>query len=194
MTHNLSDLSDLSEKQIEAINKAISECREQNLAEESLSFPVHVREGYKGDVMLWAKEHLDTKQVIEMLEKFPPTEISHKQNEKTIYSPFKIHVYNPARPSKYSPFEFKVGWTSGKYDLHFKVPLEKMQSFVSKSERRATDSEHHYFTGFSLREINKMRLLKYSFNTSHSTGWYGGDESLTGVDVINDFMKAIVIE
>jgi hypothetical protein len=45
--------------------------------------------------------------------------------------------------------------------------------FLHRSYREVTDSEYHYFTGSSYKQIREMRLPRLTFK-GKNIGWYGG--------------------
>ncbi len=129
----------------------------------------------------------------QVLDKYKPT------NENTVIgmasdkfyaqlqTPFRINIDNPSRPNQYDIFKVTFSYTSNDIDVQIELPIETIIDFTTISQRNITDSEYHYFIGYSHSELRNMRVRCYNFK-GEQINFYGGSKTLLSVDSINEII------
>lgn len=89
----------------------------------------------------------------------------------------------------YSPFRFDyqnnindnyvlLSYYSNRIHVRIEIPISFYEAINKRDFRKVYDSELHYFGGISQRQINEMRILKYTSQYFDTINWYGGDVSV----------------
>lgn len=134
-----------------------------------------------------------------VFKEYPPTNeetiIGYAGKDSTVLkSPYRLDLENPCRQNNYSRFEVKIQYMSDDINMRITLPVEAVQDFVKRTGRSITDSEHHYFTGTSRRELNEMRVTAYHWNGTEQIGWYGGNRTLTNIETTNKIIEELCIK
>lgn len=144
------------------------------------------------------KSFLEAKTV---LNAFPPTNkqtiigtATDKYHSK-LKTPFKITIHNPCQPSNSFNFEIQISYNCEDIDANITLPIELIKEFVITSSRSVTDSEYHYFIGYSIEKLRQLKCMQYEFKgvlNDECINWYGGDKTLTKTKMIEDIMNTII--
>ncbi len=106
---------------------------------------------------------------------FPPTKnnslmFAGKDDHPT-GSPYMVSWDNGIRDNK-----VQIQWISGDFWAHISLPISFYSDKVKVAfYRKVYDTEHHYFGGISMKEINNMQIRAYKLGMFESCGYYGGD-------------------
>lgn len=106
---------------------------------------------------------------------------------KTIDSPYKITIDNPASTNQYNWFSLRIQFELNDIDIWINVPLNLITfyNFV-RITRNITDSEYHYFIGMSNKQLREMKVTAYNFNNNYVVNFYGGSKTLfCGIEANN---------
>lgn len=111
----------------------------------------------------------------EVINAFPPTVnnclmFAGKDDHPTA-SPFLLSWKNNIRSN-----EVQIQWISGEFWAHIDLTI----TFYSDDckgvfMRKVYDTEHHYFGGTSMSEINRMQIRAYQLDMFEKCRYYGGD-------------------
>lgn len=119
-------------------------------------------------------------------ELLPPTETTTLLgdiNKTVLNTPYRIGITNPASPNQYNEFKCTIHYKSNDISVRLTVPISEVKDYTRTNERGITDSEHHYFVGVDYKKLHAMKVRCYEF-TSSQVNWYGGDKTLTDLEVI----------
>lgn len=108
-----------------------------------------------------------------------------------INSPYGLNLKNPCSPNSWNYFHVKIQYTCNEHEISIQIPVELLKGFLTNSMRKIDDSEHHYFTGVSMKDLRNMTVFSYSFNKDQIS-WYGGDKTLKDVDEINSIVEFLI--
>lgn len=137
----------------------------------------------------------DAEEFKQVLRTLPPTNenttigTATDKYYKLLNSPFRTDIENPAQAGNYSKHLIKFSYQSGKYDIQIELPISFVSDFVTATERPITDSEYHYFIGYSHNELRNLRVRSYRFNCMEEMGWYGGNKTLLRETEINKIIN-----
>lgn len=140
----------------------------------------------------------NTDEFKQVLRTLPPTNTTTTigtatdRHYKVLNTPFRTDIENPAQAGRFSYYLITFGYQSGKYDIQIELPISFVSEFVTSTERPITDSEYHYFIGYSHNELRNLRVRSYRFNCLDEMGWYGGNKTLLNeaeITKIVDFLK-----
>lgn len=106
-------------------------------------------------------------------------------------TPFNIKIDNPASPNQWHSFAVKISYISNDIDIQCELPIACINDYVRTDERAITDSEYHYFTGYSHQKLTQMRVRQYNFKSTQIS-WYGGDKTLTNADMANNIVSELI--
>lgn len=132
----------------------------------------------------------------EVLNKYLATETEHKIDVsgktgfKTINSPYRIDITNPAKTSEYSPYKFSISYMSDNIDVEIDLPIDYIDEYTLLTTRGITESEYHWFVGVSYEKLRNMRLHAYQF-TKQEISWYGGNKTLIDSEITNEIINKI---
>jgi hypothetical protein len=90
-----------------------------------------------------------------------------------VETPYRITIDNPAAYGR----TIKIQWEYNDILIYCTLPEALISDFLERTTRGVYDSEHHYFTGRSLADINKIRLAKMNFKAPQ-INYYGGSCTL----------------
>ena len=127
-----------------------------------------------------------------VLELFPVTEQKEVKTASDTCGMFDFHmsINNSGRHCRFSAMhELKISWKSGEIDIWLAFDCSKdffNELIVSGSSRKITDSEHHYYTGMSYKELGEIRLPVKTFKSGNKR-LYGGTRYL----ICSDMVKSI---
>lgn len=130
-----------------------------------------------------------------ILERLPVTNTqqkissSGKNDGDIINHPFRIDINNPPVCNSSQQYEFRINYTSDKYDVDIHVPINLVKEFVTTGQRNITDCEHHYFTGWSMEKMRNHKLMTYLFKNGGSISWFGGTKTSTDLDNIEEIIN-----
>jgi hypothetical protein len=133
-------------------------------------------------IVVKAKDKDEFKKVFEL---FPPTnekQIIGTATDKfhtTLNVPFRMGIDNPASPNQWYYHTLKVRYSSNEFDVEITLPIAFIEGFTNTSERNISDSEYHYFIGYSDKQLRELRVRKYNFKSGKQISWYGGDVTNT---------------
>ena len=111
----------------------------------------------------------------DILKAFPPTKnnclLFAGKDDHPTESPFLLSWKNNIRDNG-----VQIQWVSGEFWAHIDLPI----SFYSDDckgvfMRKVYDTEHHYFGGVSMAEINRMQIRAYQLDMFEKCRYYGGD-------------------
>ncbi len=110
----------------------------------------------------------------EVLKAFPPTVnnclmFAGKDDHPT-GSPFMLSWGNNIRNC-----EVQMQYVSGDFWAHIKLPIEFYNDVKTSFTRKIYDTEHHYFGGVSMKEIQNMQIRAYKLKMFEECRYYGGD-------------------
>jgi hypothetical protein len=70
----------------------------------------------------------------------------------------------------------QIEYVSGEFNAHIDLPVSFFSDDVKGPfHRKVYDTEHHYFGGVSMAEINRMQILAYKLDMFENMQYYGGD-------------------
>lgn len=126
--------------------------------------------------------------------------IKHGSFEHDIINPYKVDLESNINRGVCMRFEtylindFMV-WV--KININNVLPSYLIDKYTSPYHRNITDSEHHYFTGRSYKELNKIRIQARNWR-GYQLSWYGGGKTLLSHDknevyssVLDDFINEL---
>lgn len=104
---------------------------------------------------------------------------------KTIDSPYRLDIDNPAMPDQYRNFILKISFELNDIDIWINIPLYLIgYEYFNSGLRKVTDCELHYFGGISRDKIGDLRC--YTFKNNYVVSFYGGSKSLfCGIETEN---------
>ena len=111
---------------------------------------------------------------------------------KVINTPYRIDIINPAVVNNYSNFTLKIQYKIDKCRIWIKIPLKLVPHEFKKIERKITSSENHYFTGYSQRRLDNMKVTAYTFNSNYVINFYGGGKTLVCEIEIENIINSIL--
>lgn len=118
------------------------------------------------------------------------TSISVSGEVLTYSNPYKITIINPARADLGTGFVARIEFKHV-HDVQLRFPLRIIENYLTEYKRRLYESEYHFFTGISQKTLHRKRVNAFTFKTdvSNVINWYGGDNTLTDVGIIEDVIK-----
>jgi hypothetical protein len=111
----------------------------------------------------------------EVITAFPPTRnnvltFTGKDDQQT-ESPFVLSWKNNIRDNK-----VQIQYNSGDFWAHIELPVKFYSDDVKGGfMRKVYDTEHHYFGGTSMKQIENMQIRSYKLDMFESVKYYGGD-------------------
>ena len=72
------------------------------------------------------------------------------------------------------------------------MPLKLVPHEFKKIERKITSCENHYFTGYSQRRLDNMKVTAYTFNNNYVINFYGGGKTLVCEIEIENIINSIL--
>ena len=133
---------------------------------------------------------------------FPPTNTETNigfaaKNSVIVDSPFRCDLKNPGQISQYMDFELRVIWQIDgleicvTYTLDTPRPGPHNLPHVVNGHRKISDSEYVYYPGVSNKKLREMTIPRWEFTGLARITWYGGNQTLTDVEQINDIIEAL---
>lgn len=198
----MAELQSLEEKMKELKLKHEFDIREHKFKQEieakvpTIEKLIYMREDRGVEKKIANFETKSTEEFKELFLLFPPTNnktvIGSACDEKTIESPFRMDINNPATLNR-QRHELKIDYESDGIEVRISVPIKAIDDFVKIGERKPTDSESIYFCGMSHSEIGKVRIRTYLFKEGETIGWYGGNRTLLSIPEINKIIDFLLI-
>ncbi len=114
---------------------------------------------------------------------------------KDLKTPFKVTIKNPPVQNSAQAYELKISYESDKHDVTITMPIEYIKDMVKTEERHITSSEYHYFIGMSHERLRTHRVRCYKFVNvlnDEVINWYGGDQTLCKVKLIETIINRIL--
>ena len=111
---------------------------------------------------------------------------------KVIKTPYRIDIINPAVINNYSNFMLKIQYMIDECRICINIPLKLVPHEFKKIERKITSSENHYFTGYSQRRLDNMKVVAYTFNSNNIINFYGGGKTLVCEIEIENIINSIL--
>lgn len=133
----------------------------------------------------------------EVLAVFPTTNTITKIGSASsdidpIQSPYRIDIDNPCSPNSFSKFKVQVSYQSDDTEIQVELPIEVIKDWVTTSKRKITDSEYHYFIGYSHNELRKKEVMCYVFPyPTKQISWYGGNKTLQSEEIISEIIDSL---
>lgn len=124
----------------------------------------------------------------------PTTKIEKIKTSSTEYeidSYYKISIENPAVPNQYNDFRIKIEFISNGEKYWIIMPLNIIESFLTKGTRQVYECEYHYFVGESMSKIRQLRVSCYNFRTQQ-INYYGVDKTCLKPEEINNIIDFII--
>lgn len=178
----------------------------QAVERESLIFKHEMEETFKGfDMIAYVADtkcitirDIDPEKFNGIIEQLPVTSkehvISYAGKDDTIID-FPVR-FNLENPTKYEGSFLRLIYTSNDIAVRLEIPIFKLlkyedfNGYFIRSERKIYDSEYHYFTGVSMKELMNTKIPCYIFNGFDNISWYGGSKTLKDVSMCeNIFMQ-----
>jgi len=112
--------------------------------------------------------------VIEIVKTCPTTETTNRvyknSGDEITASPFVLNFNNGVN-DQYCSIEY----VSGEFNIHIKVPISYFDDdLIYHSMRGITDSEYHYFTARSRKELAEIRIRVADLRGFKEVKYYGG--------------------
>jgi len=114
---------------------------------------------------------------------------------KNLKTPFNVKIENPPVCNSAQNFHIELGYMSDKYDVTIELPIKYVEELLRIEERHITDSEYHYFIGCSYDKLRSMCVRCYKFKdvlNDEVINWYGGDQTLCKVSIIETIINKIL--
>ena len=111
---------------------------------------------------------------------------------KVINTHYRIDIINPAVVNNYSNFTIKIQYIFDQCRIWVNIPLELVPHEFKKIERKITSCENHYFTGYSQRRLDNMKVPAYTFNNNFVINFYGGGKTLVCEIEIENIINSIL--
>ena len=111
---------------------------------------------------------------------------------KVINTPYRIDIKNPPVINNYSYFTLKIKYLIDQCEIWINIPLKLVPHEFKKIERKITSCEYHYFTGYSQRRLDNMKVTAYTFNNNYVINFYGGDKTLVCEIEIENIINSII--
>jgi len=128
----------------------------------------------------------DPKELCMLLNELKPVKLSScfKHGQKTIElnTPYQITTISNVRqyPKVSFVWDVLIDGEAVKIDAKIDAKFLIDEGYLTVGFRGVTDSEHHYFGGCSMREINSMQIPCANFSSIRKqVGYYGGDKRST---------------
>jgi hypothetical protein len=115
---------------------------------------------------------------------------SATKHKAILNTPFRIDIDNPCTPNQYRNFTIGVHYTSTDIEVRLSVPITDLVQFMVAGERHVSDSEYHYFSGYTHQQLSKLKVRCYSFN-GPQINWYGGSKTATSETLISEIIETI---
>ena len=119
-----------------------------------------------------------------LLNLFTPMDKPIVVHETTVRSPYKIEIENPAKYER----EVKIDFNCEEFSLGIRFPESIIYEFLLRSERNVYETEYHYFTGVSQKELMNRKITCYMFK-GDQVKFYGGSSVCTNIDEINEIIS-----
>lgn len=109
--------------------------------------------------------------------------VKHGNFEHDIINPYRVQIENSSRGySKLKLTTYLINnfmiWVEIDFNL---LPYYIIDKYTNLSYRNVTDSEYHYFTGYSMKRLRELKIPARRFN-GYQLSWYGGDKTLLSHD------------
>ena len=111
---------------------------------------------------------------------------------KVINTPYRIDIINPAVINNYSYFTIRIQYIIDQCKIWINIPLKLVPHEFKKIERKITSCENHYFTGYSQRRLDNMKVTAYTFNNNYVINFYGGGKTLVCEIEIENIINSIL--
>ena len=111
---------------------------------------------------------------------------------KVINTPYRIDIINPAVINNYSNFTLKIQYIIDQCRIWVNIPLKLVPHEFKKIERKITSCEYHYFTGYSQRRLDNMKVTAYTFNNNYVINFFGGGKTLVCEIEIENIINSIL--
>ena len=111
---------------------------------------------------------------------------------KVINTPYRIDIKNPPIINNYSYFTLKIKYLIDQCEIWINIPLKLVPHEFKKIERKITSCENHYFTGYSQRRLDDMKVTAYTFNNNYIINFYGGYKTLVCEIEIENIINSIL--
>lgn len=113
-----------------------------------------------------------------VLQTFPPINksivIKPIGKEKIVNSSYRVDIDNPATVNSVSRHEMRISYVTDDINVTIKLPIDMVEEYVYEYQRKINDTEYHYFTGLSHRQLRDKKVRAYKFKNSNVITWYGG--------------------
>lgn len=153
------------------------------------------RDGFSPRIICSCKNKEEFKEVLKAYPSTNEKQIIGTASDKyyhELHTPYKITIDNPANPNQYNYFEVKIYYKSNKVDVTINLPIAFISDFVTIGERNITESEYHYFIGYSHNQLHSLKVRHYNFKGGKQINWYGGDKTLTDEKLINEIIESLL--
>ena len=111
---------------------------------------------------------------------------------KVINASYRIDIKNPPVINNYSFFTLKIQYIIDQCKIWINIPLKLVPHEFKKIERKITSCEHHYFTGYSQRRLDNMKVIAYTFNNNYVINFYGGGKTLVCEKEVKNIINSIL--
>jgi len=137
------------------------------------------------------------KDAADILATLKPTNETNKlgfagKDDIVIDTPYHVTFDSPARQTRFSQPAVKLKWQYGELDIWLEFPSELVKELRVGGRRAVTDSERHYFTGMSYKQLQRIEILTYWLKSGQSQSYYGGNKVATcpkAVQALLDYIK-----
>lgn len=106
------------------------------------------------------------------------------KEDQIIETPYRITA-----DSNYHGIKTKIQYTCGDLQIWITASGDVLGDFSSLYSRKVTDSEHIYYLGMSIRQINEYSIMARDFGADYTVRYYGGHNVCTNPEAINEMMN-----
>lgn len=137
----------------------------------------------------------DPKELCILLNELKPVKLSssflHGQKTIELNTPYQITTISNVNKCPRASFVWDVVIDGETVKIDAKIDAKFLidEGYLTLGSRKVTDSEHHYFGGCSMREINSKQIPCANFSSiRNQVGYYGGDKRSTCADQIESII------
>lgn len=137
----------------------------------------------------------DPKELCMLLNELKPVKLSssflHGQKTIELNTPYQIKTISNVNKNPEASFVWDSVVDGEAVKINAKIDAKFLidEGYLTSGSRKVTDSEHHYFGGCSMREINLKQIPCANFSSiAKQVSYYGGDKRSTCSDQIESII------
>ena len=137
----------------------------------------------------------DPKELCMLLNELKPVKLSscfmHGRKAIELNTPYRITTISNVKQSPKVSFDWNVLIDGEAVKINAKIDAKFLidEGYLTLGSRGVTDSEHHYFGGCSMREIDSIKIPCADFSSIRSqVAYHGGDKRSTCTNQIESII------